>query len=106
MLVKFWLEISRDLLGLMGAGLTAYAFFRLEGRKIEARLPKEVKIEDPDLARFLQDVSKTLEGEVLGPNEIDATLTFWKFVLIALSFLVSIGLTTAGHYELFGQPTG
>jgi hypothetical protein len=101
--VKFGSEICRDLFGLFGAILTALAFFRLEMRKKEAQIPRIVDAPQPDLNRVMQAVAAQLDRRVLEPNDIDAQLTFWGLMLISASFLISIALTIAQHYRLFGN---
>jgi hypothetical protein len=104
LLIKFELEIMRDLLGLSGAILTALAFFRLERRKREAETLKIAIAPQPRFSRRLQIASRILEEKgVLGSNDIDAQLTFWGLILISWSFLISIALTIGQHFEFFGK---
>ena len=60
-LTKLWLEIARDVLGLVGAALTARAFFRLEDRKREADTVKTAPVGDPDLKKTLLDMGLDLD---------------------------------------------
>jgi hypothetical protein len=87
-------ELSRDVCGLIGAGLSASAFFRFEGRKAEAASITEEMTDDPDLKAELTKARETLlKVRVLAPNELDLAFTAWGLVLIAISFLISIALT-------------
>ena len=97
--MRFALELLRDVLGLVGAIVSAFAFFRLEGRKAEAASVRPDTAGDADLAAEMQQARTTLvERRVLAPNRLDLHLTVLGLALIALSFLISIGLTlTAEH---------
>lgn len=98
---KLCLELLRDVLGLSGAVLTAWAFFRLERRKKEATVAQRARISDPDLQKMFAEAGNTLVGEVLAANEIDARLTARGLVLISVSFLISILLTLLDYYGVF-----
>jgi hypothetical protein len=100
-LTKFWLELLRDLLGLLGAVLTAWAFFRFEHRKRQAEAPRIVQVGDPDLRKEMETSGLVLDRRVLGPDDVDARLTFWGLVLISASFFVSIGLTIGEYCKAF-----
>ena len=97
--MRFALELLRDVLGLVGAIVSAFAFFRLEARKAEAASVRPDAAGDADLAAEMQRARTTLvERRVLAPNARDLHLTVFGLALIALSFLISIGLTlTAEH---------
>ena len=89
-------ELLRDILGLIGAVLSAFAFFRLERRKAEAASADPETAADPDLKAEMTAARGTLLTlRVLAPNEGDTRLTVAGLFLIALSFLISIALTLA-----------
>jgi hypothetical protein len=102
-LTKFWLEIIRDIFGLAGAALTAWAFFRLEKRKHAAEVTTNAPAGNPAIKQALIEVGHELYGLVLRPNDIDAQLTAWGLVLISISFFISISLTIAEFCGLFGH---
>jgi len=102
-LTKFWLEVLRDVLGLTGAVLIAWAFFRFEGRKRTAEAPKVVPIDDPDMKKLFMEAGEQLDKRVMAPDDIDTGLTFWGLILISASFFISIGLTVADYYDVFGH---
>jgi len=92
--LRFTFELLRDVLGLLGAILSASAFFRLERRKAEAAGANPDAADDVDLKTEMVRARNTLVARrVLAPNEVDLRLTFWGLTLIAISFLISIGLT-------------
>ena len=39
----------------------------------------------------------------MAPDDIDTGLTFWGLILISASFFISIGLTVADYYDVFGH---
>lgn len=93
-MIRFAFELLRDFSGLVGAALTAAAFFRFEGRKAEAAALDPSVTTDPELRKEVERSRQTLlKVRVLAPSEADSAFTAWGFVLIAFSFLVSIGLT-------------
>lgn len=92
--MRFALELLRDISGLIGAVLSAAAFFRLEGRKTEAASVNPETANDQALQEELKGARATLvEHRVLAPNSLDLRLTVFGLLLIAVSFLVSIALT-------------
>jgi len=87
-------EFLRDLSGLIGACLSATAFFRFEWRKAEAASINEEITDDPELkAEMVKSRETLVRVRVLAPNELDMAYTAWGLVLIAISFLISMGLT-------------
>jgi hypothetical protein len=99
---KLWLELARDISGLIGAALTAAAFFNLERRKREAERPKVVHTADEDMRRLLDNAGLQLDRKVLDPNDIDAQFTWCGLALISVSFAISIGITIATYVGTFG----
>ena len=92
--MRFVLELLRDFSGLIGAGLSAAAFFRLEGRKTEAASVNPEAANDKALQEEMREARATLvEHRVLAPNPLDLRLTVLGLLLIAVSFLISIALT-------------
>jgi len=92
--MRFAFELLRDICGLLGAGLSAVAFFRLESRKKEASALNPEITRNSRLRKYLERSKQALiTRRVLAPNEADWAFTAWGLVLIALSFAVSIGLT-------------
>ena len=99
MSVRFIAELARDGFGLLGAGISTLAFFRFERRKKEAYVTQGDVTPDPDLKRELLLAQRNLSKRVLRPNDLDIWWTAIGLLLIAMSFLISIGLTIAEHLQ-------
>jgi hypothetical protein len=99
---KLGLELARDISGLIGAALTAAAFFNLERRKREAEKPKVVHTGDADLRKLLDHAGLHLDRKIIEPNDIDAQFTWCGLALISVSFAISIGLTLTAYFGVFG----
>ena len=85
--------LARDACGLTGSILVAVPFFSLEERKQRAKLVREARTPDADLAAQLDSAGEILATAVITPVQRDSAFTLAGLVLLAFSFGLSLLLT-------------
>lgn len=89
------LELGKDIAGLIGSGFVLVPFFTQESDKVLAETLAAAQTSDEDLGKAFRKASQKQRTRLLRPDPLGVRWTVGGFLLIALSFLVSIVLTLA-----------
>lgn len=80
----------KDFLGLIGTGLIAIPFFRLEKNKRDAKKLSQPPTTDAQLAEDFRQAGEDTKQAMDQPSAPDYLATLWGLGLLGLSFLISI----------------
>jgi hypothetical protein len=90
----FALSICKDLAGLLGSNLVAWPFFD-QAALVRLRQRLQVAVRDPGVEQMRRKLVDFLRETAAEPGQMDLWRMRIGLALIALSFLISIGLTLA-----------
>jgi hypothetical protein len=88
------LAICKDLAGLLGSGLVAWPFFN-QAALVRLRQRLQAPVRDPGVEQMRRKPVDFLRETAAEPGQTDLWRMRVGLALIALSFLMSIGLTLA-----------